>query len=101
MQNNRHSARHPRRLTVRLGQTSSFTVDVCGGGFCTELVRTLPLGSAVEGSILVDGHEITFGGQVAWVKRSDLGGKPRQSIGVRFTRVPWDLQQLLDSPSAG
>ncbi len=96
-QNARHNVRHRRRYRVTLGYISSFTVDVCGGGFCTELARVLRPGSPVEGSIQVLGREVSFGGQVAWVRPGDIGLSGR--MGVRFTRVPWDLQRLFDSPS--
>jgi Tfp pilus assembly protein PilZ len=101
MKNVRHNARHRVRLRVTLAHTSSFTVDVCAGGFCTESMRMLRPGSEVEGSIRVNGREVTFGGQVAWVKPSELDSKSHGRMGVRFTRVPWDLQRLLDFPPAG
>jgi len=92
---NRHHARHSRRLRVTLGPASSFTVDVGPGGFCAELERALPRGADVAGSMRVDGQEVAFGGQVVWVKQDDGALHPRRTIGVRFTRVPWDLQRLL------
>ncbi len=89
----RRSARNRRRYGVALGRVSSFTVDVCPSGFCAEAVRPLRPGSDVEGSMHVSGRWVAFGGQVAWSKSGSatVGGK----VGVRFTRIPWDLQRLL------
>ncbi len=74
-----------------LDHTSSFTVDVCAGGFCTELMRVLPPGSPVQGSIQMNGQEVAFAGQVVWVKPGDVGLNLRGRMGVRFTRVSLDL----------
>jgi hypothetical protein len=93
----RHRARHRRRFRVMLGHTSAFTVDVSGGGFCTELMRVMRPGLTVEGSIQVNGKEVPFGGQVTWVKPGDVSLNLRGRVGIRFTRVPADLQRMLDA----
>ena len=53
-----------RRFRVTLGQTATFTVDVCSGGFCALLLRTGPPGTPVEGTIQVDGRDIPYAGHV-------------------------------------
>ncbi len=47
--------------------------------------------------MLVNGEEVAFGGRVVWVSRGDAGLNVRGRMGVRFTRVPWDLQRLIDA----
>ncbi len=95
---NRHFTRRGRQVRVTIGSVSSFTIDVGEGGFSTVTMRALPPGSEVEGSIQVDGREIGFGGEVVWVVRHDGELGVRRRMGVRFTRVPWDLQRLLSAP---
>ncbi len=85
-------------MRVTIGSVSSFTIDVGEGGFSTETMRSLPPGSEVEGSIQLNGREIGFGGEVVWVVRRDGALGMRRRMGVRFTRVPWDLQRLLAAP---
>jgi len=96
----RHRARKQGRFRVILGPSSSFTVDVSAGGFSTEPARALRQGEDVQGIMQVNGDDLAFGGEVVWVKRSAEAG-PRARMGVRFTRVPFDLQKLLDSPGTG
>jgi len=95
----RGSARTRRRFRVMLsGHPSSFTVDVGGGGFCTELMRVLPPGTPVEGSLYVEGSEVAFAGLVAWAKRGEARMNLRGRMGVRFTRIPYDFRRMVESP---
>jgi hypothetical protein len=75
-----------RRYKVTLGQSPSFSVDVGGGGFCTELLRVLPPGTPVEGVINVRGKELPFVGRVAWAKPGFPHLGVRGRMGVHFTR---------------
>jgi PilZ domain len=75
------------------------TVDVSAGGFSAESARPLHRGDDVDGFIRVNGSDIAFGGRVVWVKRSDGTAARQTRLGVRFTRVPWDLQKLLEAPA--
>jgi hypothetical protein len=84
----RHHRRWPRlrrRYKVTLGQSPSFSVDVGGGGFCTELLRVLPPGTPVEGTIHVRGKDLAFAGRVAWAKPGFPHLGVRGRMGVLFT----------------
>jgi hypothetical protein len=91
----RAGARHRRRLKVLSGHGPSFTVDVGGGGFCTQSLRVLPPGTAVEGTIQVNGQEVPFAGRVTWAK----AGEPRMNLkgkmGVLLTRVAAEYHDLV------
>ncbi len=76
------------------GHSSSFTIDVCAGGFSTELMRVLPPGTAVAGSIWVGEKEFAFSGRVAWAKPGDSTLNLRGKMGVRFTKLAGDFPQL-------
>jgi len=95
----RERARRPLRFRVVLGPSSSFTVDVSAGGFCTEPVRALRRGEEVDGFVLVNGAGVAFSGRVVWVKRNGRDALAPARMGVRFTRVPWDLQKIFAAPS--
>jgi hypothetical protein len=95
----RFGVRKRRRFRVAIkGYPSSFTVDVGRGGFCTELMRVLPEGTDIAGSILVDGKEIPFAGSVAWNKPGDAGLGLRGRMGIRFTKITGDFAKLLETP---
>jgi len=83
----RQWVRQRRRFKVTLKQGPSFSVDVCAGGFCTELLRVLPPGTSVEGTILVKGAEVPFSGRVVWARSGEphLGLKGR--MGILFTHI--------------
>jgi hypothetical protein len=93
----RRHTRFRRRFRVELGHTAAFTVDVSTGGFCVELLRVLPPGSALEGSMHVLGRELPFGGQVVWARQPAAGLNIRGRMGVRFTLPPPGLKQLIES----
>src|SRR5215468_9218864 len=52
VQNTRVLGRQRRRFKVQMGAASGFTVDVSSGGFCAELMRVFPAGTAVKGTLL-------------------------------------------------
>jgi hypothetical protein len=84
----RASARHRRRLRVALdGHPSMFTVDVGAGGFCVEVMRALPAGTPLRGSIRLEGSEVGFAGTVVWTRPGDPRLNLRGRMGVRFLRV--------------
>ncbi len=100
MQNTRVLGRQRRRYKVTLGPASGFTVDVSAGGFCAELMRVFPKGTAVKGNVLVDGTEFEFSGRVAWARQGDFRINLRGRMGVCFTDIPAQLRQLFGlSPS--
>jgi len=92
----RASARYRRRLRVALaGHPPFFTVDVGAGGFCVELMRALPPGTPVEGSIQVGVAEVPFAGRVAWAKAGDPRMNLRSRMGVCFLRVSEGFGELV------
>jgi len=72
-------------------------MDVGPGGFAAEIMRALPSGTPVEGTMRLNGVDVGYTGQVVWA----LSGEPhlnlRGRIGVRFTRLPGEVKRLLDS----
>jgi hypothetical protein len=82
-----------RRVRVRIvtPRGSSLTNDLGPGGFCTSLMRVLPVDSRFEGTIHHDGRDERFTGRVVWARP----GNPRLGIagmvGVRFESIPPDL----------
>lgn len=84
----RRWARLRRRFKVTFGQNAAaFTVDVCGGGFCAQLLRALSPGALVEGTILANGRVHSYAGRVAWAKPGDVRLGIPGRIGVGFTNV--------------
>ena len=98
-ENKRSSRRHRRRYKVTVGPASWFTTDVSAGGFSGEVMRVLPAGAAVEGTIDVRGAKVAFLGDVAWAERGDWHLNLRGRMGVRFTRVAPEAVMLLVSGS--
>jgi hypothetical protein len=95
----RFGVRKRRRFKVAIrGYPSSFTIDVGRGGFCTELMRVLPEGTEVDGSILADGKEVPFTGCVAWNKPGDAQLGLRGRMGIRFTQITGDFAKMLETP---
>ena len=85
----RGAARHRRRFRVALlGHPATFTVDVGAGGFCVELMRVLPTGTPLQGTILVEGSEVSFLGTVVWNRPGDPRINLRGRMGVQFTQAP-------------
>ncbi len=80
------SARLRRRYKVTLQHGPSFTVDVSEGGFCTELVRVLPPGTVVDGTIQVKGVDYPFLGRVIWAMRGSPHIGLRGRMGVQLQR---------------
>jgi hypothetical protein len=100
VQNTRVLGRQRRRFKVQMGAASGFTTDVSAGGFCAELMRVFPKGTAVKGMLLVEGHEFEFSGRVAWAKQGDFRLNMRGRMGVAFTDAPAELRRIFGvSPS--
>jgi hypothetical protein len=97
MNERRHISRSfpRRRVRVRVvtPRGSSLTNDLGAGGFCTSLMRVLPVDSRFEGTIHHAGRDERFTGRVVWVRP----GNPRLGIagvvGVRFESIPPDLER--------
>ena len=101
----RRGRRHRLRLRVTTGRGSSFTVNVSGGGYCTELMRVHAVGDPVEGVIHTARGQTTFRGQVAWASAGDSRLNIRGRMGVRFLQIDRLFAALLeamaDSPAPG
>jgi hypothetical protein len=96
----RSSPRRRVRLRVVTSRGSSLTVNVSAGGFCTGMMRVLPAGTPLDGTILLDGLESFFSGHVVWARP----GNPRLSLmgtmGVRFGEIDADFARRLGGDEA-
>lgn len=92
------SPRRRVRLLVATSRGSSLTVNVSAGGFCTGLMRVLPVGSNVEGTLHLDGRSETFAGRVAWSKPGDARLNVMGRMGVRFEKIDPAFAQSLAGP---
>lgn len=95
--NSRAAVRVRRRFKVSVVGSTSFTVDVSIGGFCVELLRVPPPGTAVDGSIDVKGRAFAFRGRVAWARGGDPRMNLRGRMGVCFIDAPSELRQSLEA----
>lgn len=93
----RSDSRRRRRFKVTLGKHTSFTIDISSGGFSTEAMRVLPMGTEVTGTIQIEGKEMPFAGLVAWAKAGAPHLELRGRMGIRFTSVPKELLALITS----
>ena len=93
----RSDSRRRRRFKVTLGTHASFTVDVSSGGFSTESMRVLPVGTEVGGTIQIEGKEVPFSGRIAWSKAGAPQMGLRGMMGIRFTAAPKELLALIKS----
>ncbi len=69
-----------------LERSACFTLNIGDGGFCVGVVRVLPPGTAVEGTIDLDGTPVPFTGTIAWAKPAGPDAADGL-MGVRFTRA--------------
>lgn len=93
----RSDSRRRRRFKVTLGKHTSFTIDISSGGFSTEAMRVLPMGTEVTGTIQIEGKEVHFAGRVAWAKAGIPQMDVRGRMGIRFNSVPPELLALITS----
>lgn len=77
------------------------TINVSSGGFCTRLLRVLPVDERIEGTIHVDGRDEPFVGRVAWVRP----GNPRMNLmgemGIRFEVTSPAIARAIAGPEPG
>lgn len=100
----RGSPRRRVRVRVVTPRGSSLTNDVGPGGFCTSVMRVLPIDSRFEGTIHHRGQDERFTGRVVWARP----GNPRLGIsglvGVRFesisTEFARDMAESCGAPVA-
>ncbi len=101
MRHVRASRRVRRRLRTRIdGYSSTFTVDVGGGGFCFQLSRPIAPGTVLAGSFHLEGAELPFEGRVAWIAPGDPNLRIPSKMGVAFTRPPADVRMLVEVPGS-
>jgi len=82
---------------VTTGRGSSFTVNVSGGGYCTELMRVHAVGDPLEGVIHTARGQTPFRGQVAWATAGDSRLNIRGRMGVRFLQIDRPFAALLEA----
>ncbi len=96
----RAQPRHRRRLSVSLGERlPAFTADVSPGGFSGEMAGVFMPGSTVHGSILMGRTRYSFEGEVRWAHPGNPSLSLRSRFGVRFTRIPQALRDVLEKPA--
>ena len=100
MAHGRGSIRVRRRLPVSVGTTRIFSVDIGEGGFSAEIMRVQAPGSAVTGTIRINGAEVDYAGRVAWVKPGAPHLSLRGRMGVCFTTIPPEVRLMLGSDRA-
>lgn len=88
--------RQRRKLKISLGaRFPAFTADVSAGGFSVDTSAPARVGSAVDGSITIEGREFPFAGEVTWSQRGDPRMSIRGRMGVRFTEIDSAFFELL------
>jgi len=97
----RNGARLRRRFKVVLEHSPSFTVDVGPRGFCIELLRVLPPGSPVEGTLQLKSTDVPFAGRVVWAKSGNASLGLRGRMGVSFSSVAPEYAELFSLEGAG
>jgi len=93
----RVGVRARRRLKVTLPHCRSFTSDIGVGGFSSDVLRVLPPGTPIAGSIDLGGRPVPFTGRVAWAKAGDPYMGIRGRMGVLFTSLPAEILDLVGS----
>jgi hypothetical protein len=83
-----------KRFKVTFSQNASFTIDVSGGGFCAQLLRVMPPGTLVEGTILDNGKALSYAGRVVWARAGDAHLSIPGRMGVEFTNIDAMLPKL-------
>jgi hypothetical protein len=96
----RRSPRRRLRLRVATSQGTSLTINVSAGGFCTGLMRVLPVGTHVEGLIFLGGRDASFAGQVTWARGGDSSLNLMGKMGVRFVEIDPAFARRLDGSDA-
>ena len=97
----RNGTRLRRRFKVALEHSASFTVDVGPRGFCLELLRVLPPGAPVEGTLQMKCTDLRFAGRVVWARSGDAYLGLRGRMGVAFTSIAPEYAELFSTEGAG
>ncbi|HET6923206.1 MAG TPA: PilZ domain-containing protein [Anaeromyxobacteraceae bacterium] len=96
----RTGARARRRVRVTIAGTAIFTQSLGVGGFSAEVMRVLPRGSPVQGTVRVGEKDFDYVGDVAWVKPGDPRINLRGRMGVRFTQLDAEARRLIEAALA-
>ena len=96
----RTGARARRRVRVTIGGTATFTQSLGVGGFSAEVMRILPRGSPVHGTMRVGQKDFDYVGDVVWVKPGDPRINLRGRMGVRFTQLDAEARRLIEAALA-
>lgn len=88
--------RHRMRLRVATARGGAFTVNVSLGGYCTEQLRVLRVGTLLEGTISLQGHDLPFVGRVAWTLPGEHRLNQLGRMGVQFERIGPGFSQRLE-----
>lgn len=91
----KRTPRYRMRLRVVMNGGSSFAINLGPGGFCTEMMRVLPIGTPVEGMIFFEGRDRLFAGRVAWARPGDFRMSLMGRMGVKFIEVDPELEKSL------
>ena len=91
----KRAPRYRMRLRVVMNGGSAFAVNCGRGGFRTEMMRVLPVGTLVEGMILFEGPDRKFTGRVAWVKPGDFRMSLMGRMGITFLEIDPELERGL------
>ncbi len=97
MTTTRTGARHRRRVRVTIGGKATFTQNLSVGGFSAEVMRVLPPGSPVQGTMYLGEKDVGYVGSVAWVKPGDARVNLRGRMGVRFTELDAEARRLIEA----
>ncbi|HYH98006.1 PilZ domain-containing protein [Hyalangium sp.] len=71
-----------------------YTSDVSHQGFQAEMLQPVKPGTALQGTLTLEGAEFPFEGEVVWM-RQHAGERARGCYGVRFTSLPADFARRL------
>lgn len=80
--------RQRRCLTVRLEGLPTLPAEVSSAGLSFESAEPLGEGTAVRGTLALDGEAFPFEGEVSWARASNPRLALRGRVGVRFTDAP-------------
>jgi len=97
MVENRRYSRSRQRFPVTVARMTLFTANSSGRGFCTEALRVLGPGTAVDGIIRARGAEYAYSGRVVWARPGDPRLNLRGRMGIEFLTVAPGLVALLAS----
>jgi len=94
------SPRRRVRLRVVTPRGTSLTVNVSPGGFCTGLMRVLPVNERIVGTIHFEGRDEPFAGRVVWARAGNSRLNLMGAMGVCFETIAFDFARDLSGREA-